>query len=84
MTVARSIGRPHLVGEGSTLAVLVLVGAVAVGARIELAHGLKMGELAAFDRAITSIPTGWHFRVLERALWICAVRVEFALLVALV
>lgn len=84
MAIAGPVGCPHLVGKGSTLSVLVLVGAITVCTGIELAHCLKVGELATFDGAVASIAARWHLRVLEWALGIGAMGIELALLLALV
>lgn len=71
-------GSPDLVAKSTPLALCVLVRTTWVQARIELARGLKVRELAVGNCAVGAVATNGHRRMLEGAVRIRTVREEFA------
>ena len=53
-------------------------------ARLEFAHCLYMSELASFHITVAAVAARGHVGMLERAMWVGAVGIEFTLLLILV
>jgi hypothetical protein len=56
----------------------MLIHAVGVQARVVTAHDLRVHELATRSGAVRAIAAGWHVRVAEGAVRVCAVGVKLA------
>lgn len=78
------IGRPDLVAKCTSLALDVLVRTAGIEARMELAWCWEMCEVAVGGRAISTVATQRHRRVLEGAVWIRTVGEELAQCLGLV
>lgn len=69
---------PHFVGESTTLAFSMLVGAVGVETWVKLASGLDVCKLAAFSLAIGSVTADGHTGMLKVTVGVRAMREESA------